>query len=163
MNTPTIPELLAKVQQLEAEIIDLKERNQRLREQLQAKSRTFITTEPTSSTPKVVKHGQINGFKLEAPLPGTNPESPLYGKRVRISGSFDQIGMSRDDLAEAIIKCGAIEAKHGHTKNMDFIIFGNDAGPSKMRDVEQWQAEGLPIKVLSQYDIKQIIDRYLSE
>lgn len=111
--------------------------------------------------PKIVRHGKIDR-QYKQQLSGVgDPDCPLYGKVVRITGTFDQIGMTRDEVAKACQSCGAKQASEGIAKGMDIIIFGNNYGPSKMEKVRKWQEEGLLIQTLSQFDIKKIFDEYL--
>ena len=112
------------------------------------------------SQEKVVRHGQIDR-QYNAQLDGAgNPDCPLYGKDVRITGTFEQIGMSRDDVAAACQRLGAKSAKEGICKSMDVVIIGNNPGPTKQPKIEKWRKEGHDIKTISQFDFKEILNRY---
>jgi len=113
------------------------------------------------SGPKVVRHGKIDR-QYRQQLDGVGDAScPLYGKHIRISGTFEQIQMSRDDVAAACQRLGASLVSDGIAKSMDIVILGNNAGPSKMEKIRLWQSEGCQIQALSQFDIKKIFDEYL--
>lgn len=110
--------------------------------------------------PKIVKHGKIDRQYAQQ-LDGVgDPSCPLYRKHIRITGTFDQLGMSRDDVAAACQRLGAKKVSEGIAKGMDIVIMGNNAGPSKMERIKEWQADGYKITVLSQYDLKKIFEEY---
>ena len=113
-----------------------------------------------SPQPRVVRHGQIDR-QYNTQLDGVgNPECPLYGKDVRITGTFEQIQMSRDDVAAACQRLGAKSAKENICKSMDVVIIGNNPGPTKQPKIEEWRKEGHDIKTISQFDFKEILNRY---
>lgn len=113
-----------------------------------------------SPQPRVVRHGQIDR-QYNTQLDGVgNPECPLYGKDVRITGTFEQIGMSRDDVAAACQHLGAKSAKEGICKSMDVVIIGNNPGPTKQPKIEEWRQEGHDITTISQFDFKEILNKY---
>lgn len=113
-----------------------------------------------SSQSKVVRHGQIDR-QYNKQIDGVgNPECPLYGKDVRITGTFEQIQMSRDDVAAACQRLGAKSAKEGICKSMDVVIIGNNPGPTKQPKIEEWRKEGHDITTISQFDFKEILNKY---
>jgi NAD-dependent DNA ligase len=115
---------------------------------------------PQPSQPKVVRHGQIDR-QYNTQLDGAgNPECPLYGKDVRITGTFEQIQMSRDDVAAACQRLGAKSAREGICKSMDIVIIGNNPGPTKQQKIEEWRKEGHDINTISQFDFKEILNKY---
>ena len=109
------------------------------------------------SQPKVVRHGQIDRQYNDG---AGNPDCPLYGKDVRITGTFEQIQMSRDDVAAACQRLGAKSAREGICKSMDIVIIGNNPGPTKQQKIETWRKEGHNIKTYSQFDFKEILNKY---
>lgn len=112
------------------------------------------------SQPKVVRHGQIDR-QYNTQLDGVgNPECPLYGKDVRITGTFEQIQMSRDDVAAACQRLGAKSAKENICKSMNVVIIGNNPGPTKQPKIEEWRKEGHDITTISQFDFKEILNKY---
>ena len=109
---------------------------------------------------KVVRHGQIDR-QYNTQIDGAgNPDCPLYGKDVRITGTFEQIQMSRDDVAAACQRLGAKSAREGICKSMDIVIIGNNPGPTKQQKIETWRKEGHNIKTYSQFDFKEILNKY---
>lgn len=124
----------------------------------------FMLHEPkpifTSKTgPQVVRHGKCQPrLKLEGV---GDPACPLYDKHVRISGTFDQIGKSRDEVLDDIQQLGVKYACTDIVKGMDVVILGNNYGPSKEVKIKKWQDEGCDITVISQFELKKIFDKFL--
>ena len=113
-----------------------------------------------SPQPRVVRHGQIDR-QYNSQLDGVgNPDCPLYGKDVRITGTFEQIQMSRDDVAAACQRLGAKSAREGICRSMNAVIIGNNPGPTKQQKIEAWRNEGYDIKTYSQFDFKEILNKY---
>lgn len=120
-----------------------------------------VTPSNMKAAAKVVRHGQIDR-QYKQQLDGVgDPSCPVYGKDVRITGTFNQIGMSRDDVAAACQRMGAKSASEGFVKSMDVFIVGNDAGPSKLKKVQDLRAEGRDVRILSLIEFKEIFDKYL--
>lgn len=118
-----------------------------------------ITVVSSKTGPKVVRHDKCQPrLKLEGV---GNPVCPLYDKHVRISGTFDQIGKSRDEVLDAIQQLGSKYACTEIIKGMDVVVLGNNYGPSKEVKIKKWQDEGCNITVLSQFDLKKIFDEFL--
>lgn len=119
-----------------------------------------IDRKPGKVGPKIVRHGKIDR-QYNQQLDGVgNPACPLYDKEIRITGTFEQLGMSRDGVAAACQRLGAKKVSEGIAKTMQVVIMGNNAGPSKMEKVKKWQADGCNIMVISQYDLKKIFEEY---
>lgn len=123
--------------------------------------RTFTVKDPASkaSAQKIEKHGQIGSQYLKQDTSGADPTNPLYLKTVVESGTYEQIGMSRDEVAAAIQKLGA-KLNRDVSKTMNIFVTGNRPGPSKMEKVMKWRSEGLPIEIIDQMRIKEIFDKY---
>lgn len=133
-------------------VVGISERNLAELEELRSREKTG---------PKIVRHGKIDR-QYKQQLDGVGDVScPLYGKHIRISGTFEQIQMTRDDVAAACQRLGAKQVSEGIAKSMDIVILGNNAGPAKMEKIRLWQSEGHQIETLSQFDIKKIFDEYL--
>ena len=119
-----------------------------------------ITPSDVKEAARVVRHGQIDR-QYRQQLDGVgDPDCPLYGKVVRITGTFDQIGMSRDEVAAACQRMGAKSASEGICKSMDIVIIGNNPGPTKQAKIEAWRSEGHNIQTISQFDFKEILNKY---
>ena len=113
----------------------------------------------TAAGKKVEKHGQIDGQYLKQNLEGADPTNPFYGKVVVESGTYEQIGMSRDEVAAAIQKLGAkINRKVSNT--IDIFVQGNKPGPSKIKEVEELRAGGRNVRIISQIELKEILGQY---
>ena len=111
------------------------------------------------SGPKIERHEKL---KPRLKIEGVgDPACPLYDKHVRISGTFDQIGKSRDGILDAIQQLGAKYVCTDIIKGMDVVVFGNNYGPAKEKKVKQWQSEGRKIRIISQFELKDIFDKYL--
>lgn len=126
--------------------------------------RTFTVKDPASkpSAQKVEKHGQIDSQYLKQDTSGADPTNPLYLKTVVESGTYEQIGMTRDEVAAAIQKLGA-KLNRDVSKAMNIFVTGNKPGPSKMQKVQQWREEGLDIRIISQIEFKEIFDKYIGD
>ena len=112
------------------------------------------------SQSKVVRHGQIDR-QYNKQIDGVgNPDCPLYEKDVRITGTFEQIQMSRNDVAAACQRLGAKSAREGICKSMDVVIIGNNPGPTKQQKIEALRKEGHDITTISQFDFKEILNKY---
>ena len=109
---------------------------------------------------KVEKHKGIDSRYLKQDTEGADPTNPLYRKIVVESGTYEQIGMSRDEVAAAIQKLGA-KLNRDVSKTMNIFVTGNKPGPSKMQKILQWRSEGLQIEIIDQMRIKEIFDKYL--
>lgn len=122
-----------------------------------------VTPSDIKAAAKVVRHGQIDRqYKQQIDGVG-DPSCPLYDKVVRITGSYEQIGMSRNQVAAACQRMGAKSASEGFVKSMDVFIMGNDAGPSKLKKVQNLRAEGRDVRILSLIEFKEILDEYDKE
>lgn len=111
---------------------------------------------------KVVKRKKIDSSYLERKTEGADPTNPLYEKIVVESGTYEQIGLTRDDVAAAIQKLGA-KLNRDVSKKMTAFVTGNNFGPAKMEKVMQWRAEGLDIDIIDQIRFKEIVDKYLGK
>ena len=116
--------------------------------------------EALESRSKVEKHGQIDSKYLKRQTDGADPTNPLYGKVVVISGTFEQIGMERDQVAAAIQILGA-KVNRSVSGTLDVFVQGNKPGPSKVREVEAMRASGRDVRIITPIEIKEIIGRYV--
>lgn len=113
----------------------------------------------TSPSPKVEKHKQISSRYLTQQTDGADPSNPLYGKVVVLSGTFEQIHMERDQVAAAIQRLGA-KLNRSVSRTMQVFVMGNKVGPSKLAEVESLRADGHDIRIISQLEFKEIIDKF---
>ncbi len=112
--------------------------------------------------PKVERHGQIDRRYLEQVKDGADPSNPLYGKIAVMSGTYEQINMERDQVAEAIQRLGA-KLNRSVSRTMQVFVMGNKVGPSKLSEVESLRAEGRDIRIISQLEFKEICNKYLKD
>ncbi|MCS6895248.1 MAG: NAD-dependent DNA ligase LigA [Bacteroidia bacterium] len=80
---------------------------------------------------------------------------PLSGKRLLVSGTFE--GVSRDSLIAYIQAHGGIYAS-SISKNLDYLVVGENAGPSKLE-----KARRLGIKVLSLPELEGLVGKPVRE
>lgn len=109
---------------------------------------------------KAERHAQFDSRYLSKHTEGADPANPLYGKIAVMSGTFEQIGMERDQVAESIQRLGA-KLNRSVSRTMQVFVMGNKVGPSKLADVEQFRAEGRDIQIISQIEFKEIVNKYL--
>lgn len=117
--------------------------------------------QPNTVTPSAERHGKIDSRFLKQETEGADPANPLYGKKVVMSGTFEQIGMERDEVAEAIQRLGA-KLNRSVSPTMQAFVMGNKVGPSKLKEVEQFRATGHDILIISQLEFKEIVNKYLT-
>lgn len=122
-----------------------------------------VTADPATqpSGRKVEKHKQIDSRFLKQQTDGADSSNPLYGKIVVMSGTFEQIGMERDEVAESLQALGA-KVNRSVSSTIQVFVTGNKPGPSKLKEVEQLRASGRDIRILSQLELKEIIDKYIA-
>lgn len=159
-----VAELLEVNKQLKGENDDLRQENMKLRsrvgeledslKEVRDSKKTFVASQPST---KIEKHGEIDSKYLVQHLKGADPTNPFYDKKVVISGTFEQIGMGRDEVAEKLQKLGA-KIMRSVSKELDYFVIGNRPGPSKLAKVEGWQKEGYAIHVVSQIELKVLLD-----
>ena len=120
------------------------------------------TKSQRASSSNVVRHGQIDR-QYKQQLDGVgNPDCPLHGKIVRITGTFDQLGMTRNQVAATCQQLGASEVSEGICKKMDIVIVGNNPGPTKLEKITKWRSEGHDIRIISQLELKEIIKKFIN-
>ncbi|MEN3040880.1 MAG: NAD-dependent DNA ligase LigA [Bacteroidia bacterium] len=76
---------------------------------------------------------------------------PLGGKRLLVSGTFE--GISREEIIAYIQRHGGTYAS-GVSKNLDYLVVGENAGPSKLE-----KARSLGIKIISLAELEQLVGR----
>lgn len=119
---------------------------------------------PSQSLPthRAKRHNQIDSRYLEQKTEGADPSNPLYGKKVVMSGIYDQIGMKRNQVADAIQQLGA-KLNRSVSATMQVFVMGNEIGPTKIKEVEQLRATGHDILLISQLEFKEIVNKYLDK
>ena len=117
---------------------------------------------PKTAIPRTERHKQIDSRYLEQKTEGADPSNPLYGKKVVLSGIFDQIGMERNEVAKYIQQLGA-KLNRDTSSAMQVFVMGNKIGPTKIKEVEQLRATGHDILLISQLEFKEIVNKYLDK
>ena len=97
-------------------------------------------------------HEKICGDVLKKDLTGADPCNPFYDRKVVITGTFS---FDRRSLARKLQSMGA-DVDSGITKKTNFVIIGDDAGPSKMEKLEKLIHDGYKIKKIYEEDLDRI-------
>lgn len=116
---------------------------------------------PNTVTPRTERHGKIDSRFLKQDTEGADPTNPLFGKIAVMSGTFEQIGMERNEVAEAIQRFGA-KLNRSVSATMQVFVMGNKIGPAKLKELEQLRANGHDILILSQLEFKELVNKYLT-
>lgn len=144
------------------EIVRQSEETNKKYDELRAKWEAADDGVGESKSARTERHGQIDSRYLSRQTDGADPSNPLYGKTVVMSGTFEQIGMERDEVAAAIQQLGA-KLNRSVSRTMQVFVMGNRVGPSKMSEVEQLRSEGHDIRIISQIEFKEICSRYVRQ
>lgn len=101
-------------------------------------------------------HNHISGDILVPPQLDLieNKDTPFFGKKVVITGSL--ANFEREKLAFILKGLGA-DIQSTVSKRLNYIIVGERAGWAKMQKVEECNAAGADIKILSENDLIQIL------
>jgi len=92
-------------------------------------------------------HERITGELLKPCLENADPCNPFYGKKVVFTGELDKL--SRDEAAKHVKSRGA-DIDTGVTRRTNFVIIGKGAGPSKLKKIEQFNAQGSEISIIDE-------------
>lgn len=95
------------------------------------------------------------------PLPDSeieNKETPFYRKRVVFTGNLSAFPY-REEIASLLKQYGA-DINSSISKRTDIVIMGKGAGPSKMKKIEELQAEGESIQVMNESEFIEILEKY---
>lgn len=122
-----------------------------------------VTADPATqpSGRKVEKHKQIDSRFLKQQTEGADSSNPLYEKIVVMSGTFDQIGMTRDQVAESLQKLGA-KVNRSLSGTIEVFVQGDKAGPSKIKEVMAMRASGKDVRIVTPVELKEIVDKYIA-
>lgn len=95
----------------------------------------------------------LSGDVLQKDLSNADPNNPFYDKKVVLTGEFTQ---DKKILALRLKSMGAdIDTTVGNKTN--FLITGITPGPKKLEKAMLMREKGLPIKILSQEDLSNIL------
>lgn len=87
-----------------------------------------------------------------------NPDTPFFMKKVVITGLLDAFP-NREDLASLLKNYGA-DINSSISRKTNIVIMGVGAGPSKMRQVAELQANGFDIQVLHEEELLKVLNEY---
>ena len=106
---------------------------------------------------KVYFHDPLKGDVLKKELSGADPENPFYNKKVVVTGLFDTI--ERIELGDKLKSMGA-DVDGGIGKKTDYVLTGREAGPAKMRKIEELNSQGYNIVKIYEDELKSILSKY---
>lgn len=120
-----------------------------------------VSSADGTASHRIERHGQISSQYLQRQTDGADPSNPLYGKVVVMSGTFEQIGMERDEVAADIQRLGA-KLNRSVSRTMQVFVVGDKVGPAKFQQVEAMRQEGHDIRIFSQMEFKEIINKFIN-
>lgn len=94
---------------------------------------------------------------LQQDLTHADPNHPFYNKKVVITGSLDAYP-ERNELARMLKEAGA-DVNTAISSKTDYVIKGKDAGPSKMKKIEELKQKGCPIEVINEEKLKEMLNQ----
>lgn len=98
-------------------------------------------------------HNDLKGDILKKDLTGADPNNPFYDRKVVITGIFN---IERQELADILKRMGA-DIDKGVSGKTNYLIIGDDPGPSKLRKFDELIAEGKDVRKIFQEDIDLIL------
>jgi DNA polymerase-3 subunit epsilon len=105
-------------------------------------------------------HEAIKGDLLIKDLSQADKDSPLYDKKIVITGVFP---IERKDLAWlAKNKLGA-DINSSISKNTEIVLVGESAGPVKLKKIEELQKAGYNIKVYNVEETMNLVNKFIVE
>lgn len=102
------------------------------------------------------KKKRIDHDILQQDLTHAAPNNPFYDKKVVITGTFDDYS-ERNELARMLKDAGA-DVNTSISRKTDYVIMGKDAGPSKMKKIEELKLNGCPIVVIDEEKLKEMLN-----
>lgn len=106
---------------------------------------------------RVIYHEKLTGDVLKKDLIGADPENPFYNKKVVVTGVFDCI--DRLELADKLKSMGA-DVDTSISKRTHFVLTGAEAGPAKMRKIEELNRQGYDVTKIYEEELKCILSKY---
>ena len=105
-------------------------------------------------TGDIIVEDRLSGDILEQDLEHADPNSPFYDKKVVFTGVLESI--SRSEAAE-IVKAMGADINNSISSLTDYVIVGADAGPSKLKKIEDCNAKGANIRVIFESEFLKMI------
>lgn len=85
-----------------------------------------------------------------------NKDTIFYDKKVVITGTFDSFPV-REDLAQKLKLLGA-NINSSISAKTNIVCIGSGAGPKKIEKIEQLKKSGNDIRIISEDELKEIIN-----
>ncbi len=98
-------------------------------------------------------HKNLCGNVLQKDLSCADPNNPFYDRKVVITGVFS---IDREELADRLKSMGA-DIDKGVGKKTNFLLIGEDPGPSKIKKFDDLIAEGKNVRKIYQEDLDLIL------
>lgn len=98
-------------------------------------------------------HCDLRGDILKMDLNGADPANPFYARKVVITGVFT---IDRCELAKKLKGMGA-DIDKGVGSKLNYLLIGEDPGPSKVRKVDEMIADGKDVRKIFQKDLDTIL------
>lgn len=116
---------------------------------------------PNDSTRKAKRSIEKKSLKKLEDIEIANKNTPFYNKKVVITGVFLNYP-DRHELAQTLQNYGAsvVSSISGKT---NIVIVGANAGPSKMKKIEEFNDKGADIRIIREKELKEILDKADSE
>lgn len=91
---------------------------------------------------------------MEQDLEHAAPSSPFYDKKVVFTGVLESI--SRSEAAE-IVKAMGADINNSISSLTDYVIVGMNAGPSKLKKIENYNTKGANIQIIHEPEFLELI------
>ena len=105
-------------------------------------------------TGDIIVEDRLSGDILEQDLEHAAPSSPFYDKKVVFTGVLESI--SRSEAAE-IVKAMGADINNSISSLTDYVIVGMNAGPSKLKKIENYNTKGANIRVIFESEFLKMI------
>jgi DNA polymerase-3 subunit epsilon len=101
-------------------------------------------------------HEQLKGNVLKPDLENADKNSFFYSKKVVFTGILKEI--ERQEAAMIIQKMGA-DIDTAISKRTNFVVMGEDPGPSKMNKIIKYNNEGCNIRIIYEKEFLELISK----
>lgn len=98
-------------------------------------------------------HDVLKGDVLQKDLTGADPNNPFYDRKVVITGIFN---IDRPELAQILKSMGA-DIDTNVSSKTNYLLIGEDPGPSKLRKFDELIVEGKDVRKIFQKDLDSIL------
>ena len=98
-------------------------------------------------------HTNLCGDVLQKDLSCADTKNPFYDRKVVITGVFN---IERQELARTLKAMGA-DIDTGVSSRTNYLLVGEDPGPSKLRKFDQLISEGKDVRKIYQNDLDRIL------